>query len=93
MRKSKFLFVLLSFMMVSATALAQKVTYTGVVVDDQMLYWLVESVLADIRNGVMAQGSMWELANELMLRGNIDKAFQLHQFHQRLRQPLRLTTA
>ena len=35
MRKSKFLFVLLSFMMVSATALAQKVTYTGVVVDDQ----------------------------------------------------------
>ena len=34
MRKSKFLFMLLSLMMVSATALAQKVTYTGVVVDD-----------------------------------------------------------
>ena len=41
---------------------------------DQMLHWLVESVLADIRNGVMDQGSMWELANELMLRGDTDKA-------------------
>jgi TonB-linked SusC/RagA family outer membrane protein len=35
MRKSKFLFVLLSLMMMSATALAQKVTYTGLVVDEQ----------------------------------------------------------
>ena len=41
---------------------------------DQMMHWLVESVLADIRNGVMDQGSMWELANELMLRGDTDKA-------------------
>jgi DNA-binding CsgD family transcriptional regulator len=31
-------------------------------------------VLADIRNAAMDQGSMWELANELMLTGNIDKA-------------------
>ena len=35
MKKSKFLFLLLSFMMMSATALAQKRTYTGTVVDDQ----------------------------------------------------------
>ncbi len=42
--------------------------------NDQMVHWLVESVLADIRNGVMDQGSMWELANELMLRGETDKA-------------------
>lgn len=41
---------------------------------DQMMYWLVESVLADIRNAAMDQGSMWELANELMLNGDIDKA-------------------
>ena len=40
----------------------------------QMIHWLAESVLADIRNAVMDQGSMWELANELMLTGNIDKA-------------------
>lgn len=40
----------------------------------QMLYWLTESVLADIRNAAMDQGSMWELANELMLSGDIDRA-------------------
>ena len=39
-----------------------------------MMHWLVESVLADIRNASMDQGSMWELANELMLNGDIDKA-------------------
>ena len=40
----------------------------------QMMHWLAESVLADIRNAAMDQGSMWELANELMLRGDIERA-------------------
>ena len=40
----------------------------------KMIHWLVESVLADIRNAAMDQGSMWELANELMLQGDIEKA-------------------
>ena len=40
----------------------------------QMMHWLTESVLADIRNAAMDQGSMWELANELMLRGDIERA-------------------
>ena len=40
----------------------------------QMMQWLVESVLADIRNSVMDQGSMWELANELMLYGDFERA-------------------
>ena len=40
----------------------------------QMMYWLTESVLADIRNAVMDQGSMWELANELMLSGDVERA-------------------
>jgi len=40
----------------------------------QMMYWLTESVLADIRNAAMDQGSMWELANELMIKGDIDRA-------------------
>ena len=40
----------------------------------QMMRWLCESVLADVRNGVMDQGSMWELANQLMLQGDIDRA-------------------
>ncbi len=42
----------------------------------QMMYWLTESVLADIRNAAMDQGSMWELANELMINGDIDRASQ-----------------
>ena len=40
----------------------------------EMMQWLVESVLADIRNSVMDQGSMWELANELMLNGDFERA-------------------
>ena len=40
----------------------------------QMMHWLVESVVADIRNATLAQGSMWELANELMLKGDIERA-------------------
>ncbi len=40
----------------------------------EMMYWLVESVLADIHNAAMDQGSMWELANELMLQGDIKRA-------------------
>ena len=47
---------------------------------DQMMYWLVESVLADLRNAAMDQGSMWELANELMLMGEIDKASEYISF-------------
>ena len=39
-----------------------------------MMHWLCESVLADIRNAAMDQGSMWELANELMLKGDIKRA-------------------
>ena len=46
----------------------------------QMMYWLKESVLADIRNAVMDQGSMWELANELMLQGDIDRASRYISF-------------
>ena len=40
----------------------------------QMMHWLTESVLADIRNAAMDQGSMWELANELMIKGDIERA-------------------
>jgi DNA-binding CsgD family transcriptional regulator len=47
---------------------------------DQMMFWLVESVLADIRNAAMDQGSMWEMANELMLMGEIDKASEYISF-------------
>ena len=46
----------------------------------QMMHWLKESVLADIRNAAMDQGSMWELANELMLKGDIDRASRYISF-------------
>ena len=42
----------------------------------EMMRWLCESVLADVRNGVMDQGSMWELANQLMLQNDIDRAYR-----------------
>ena len=41
-----------------------------------MIYWLTESVKTDVENGVMDMGSMWELANQLMLSGDIDRAYR-----------------
>lgn len=42
----------------------------------QMMRWLAESVLADVTNGVMDQGSMWEMANQLFLTGDVDRAYK-----------------
>ena len=42
----------------------------------QMMKWLTVSALTDVRNGVYDQGSMWELANRLMVAGDIDRAFK-----------------
>lgn len=42
----------------------------------QMMLWLAESVLTDITNGVMDQGSMWEIANQLMVMGDVDRAYR-----------------
>lgn len=42
----------------------------------QMMTWLGESVLADIRNGVMDQGSMWEMGNQLMHMGQVDRSYR-----------------
>lgn len=46
----------------------------------QMMYWLAESALADVRNGVMDQGSMWEIANQLMLQGDVDRSYRYINF-------------
>ena len=56
------------------TALYRYIEYKLQGDSTQMLYWLTESVLADIRNAAMDQGSMWELANELMLKGDLERA-------------------
>ena len=42
----------------------------------QMMCWLAESVLTDIRNAVMDQGSMWEMANQLMSAGDVDRSYR-----------------
>lgn len=42
----------------------------------QMMYWLAESVLTDIHNGVLDQGSMWEMANQLLGMGDVDRAYR-----------------
>lgn len=46
----------------------------------RMMLWLGESVLADIRNGVMDQGSMWEMGNQLMLLGQVDRSYRYMVF-------------
>lgn len=46
----------------------------------EMMRWLVESVLTDIKNATMDQGSMWELANELMVQGDIERASRYISF-------------
>ena len=55
-------------------ALYRYLEYMALDDQPQMMYWLTESVLADIRNGVLDQGSMWELANQLMLQGDVEHA-------------------
>lgn len=42
----------------------------------QMMRWLAESVLSDIQNAVMDQGSMWEMANLLMVAGDVDRSYR-----------------
>lgn len=46
----------------------------------RMMYWLAVSVLTDIRNGVMDQGSMWEMANQLMGLNDVDRAYKYISF-------------
>ncbi len=45
-----------------------------------MMYWIAESALADVRNGVMDQGSMWEIANQLEGSGDIDRSYHYITF-------------
>ncbi len=44
--------------------------------EDEMVYWLLESTLADVQGGVMDQGSMWELCNHLLQGGYTDRSFR-----------------
>jgi hypothetical protein len=46
-----------------------------------MMYWIAESALADVRNGVMDQGSLWEIANQLEESGDIERSYHYITFH------------
>ena len=40
----------------------------------QARYWLTQSALSDVRNAIMDQGAMWEVANMLRDDGDMDRA-------------------
>lgn len=62
------------------TALYRYLEYKAVGDTVQMMCWIAESALADVRNAVMNQGSMWEIANQLMLQGDNDRAYRYVSF-------------
>ena len=46
----------------------------------QAHYWVAQSSLSDVKNAVMDQGAMWELANMLMADGDMDRAYRYIRF-------------
>lgn len=48
---------------------------------EQVHYWLAESALSDVRNAVMDQGSLWELANRLRNDpANLERSYKYIHF-------------
>lgn len=37
-------------------------------------YWLAVSALNDVRNAVMDQGALWELANAMYIKGDLRRS-------------------
>lgn len=42
---------------------------------DEAKYWLAEAALSDVRNAVMDQAALWELANLLNQEGQLDRSY------------------
>ncbi len=61
-------------------ALYRYLEYKAVNDSIEMMYWLSESALSDVRNAVLDQGSLWELANQLMLQGDVDRSYRYITF-------------
>jgi len=70
------------------TALYRYIEYKLQSDTTQMLYWLTESVLADIRNAAMDQGSMWGTGQRTDAERRCGPCLALHQLYQRLCQPV-----
>lgn len=62
------------------TALYRYLEYKAAGDTVMMMRWIAESALADVRNAVMNQGSMWEIANQLMLQGDNERAYRYVSF-------------
>ena len=46
----------------------------------QARYWVTQSALSDVKNAIMDQGALWELANLLMADGDMDRAYYYIHF-------------
>lgn len=47
---------------------------------DEWTYWLAMSALLDVRNAVMDQAALWELANSMYSRGEIERSYRYINF-------------
>ena len=47
---------------------------------DEWKYWLAMSALLDVRNAVMDQAALWELANSMYSRGEIERSYRYINF-------------
>lgn len=61
-------------------ALYRYLCYNYLKDDERMMRWVAEASIADVQQGVKDQGAMWELANQLMLRGDIERAYRYVSF-------------
>lgn len=49
-------------------------------IKDKSLYWMLKAAICDIKNAVMDQGAMWEIANILREQGDMERSHQYIQF-------------
>lgn len=61
-------------------ALFRYLSYKAVNDTTQMMRWVALSALSDVKEGVLDQGSMWEIANQMMLQGDVDRAYRYISF-------------
>ena len=61
-------------------ALYRYLAYKALGDTTKMMYWVTQSVINDIQLGVTDQGSIWELANQLMLKGDLKRAYRYISF-------------
>lgn len=61
-------------------ALYRYLAYKALNDTTRMMYWVTQSVINDIQQGVTDQGSIWELANQLMLKGDQERAYRYISF-------------